>query len=77
MTDTSVLTTKHGSVTKILLNRPDKLNALSKPLMRSLIRALQEAAIDTECRCVLLSGSGRAFSAGNVIIPIGKKINPR
>ena len=75
MTDSTVLVTTQGPVTKILLNRPDKLNALSQPLMRSLLQALQQADVDTDCRCVLLSGSGRGFSAGADLTGFGLQQN--
>lgn len=76
MTDTPVLVTTQGPVTKILLNRPDKLNALSQTLMRSLLGALQQADNDPGCRCVLLSGSGRGFSAGADLTGFGVQNNP-
>lgn len=46
------------------LNRPDKLNALSKALIQELAGVLAEAADDESVRCVVLTGSGKAFSAG-------------
>lgn len=49
---------------RITLNRPEKLNALSVGLQRELNQALREADNDTEVHCVILRGSGRAFSAG-------------
>ncbi len=46
------------------LNRPDKLNAFTEDLHRALAAALDAAAADADCRAVLLTGSGRAFSSG-------------
>ena len=71
MTDTSVLVTQTGAVTTILLNRPDKLNALSQPLMHDLLQALETASHDPACRCVLISGRGRSFSAGADLTEFG------
>ncbi|HUP93214.1 MAG TPA: enoyl-CoA hydratase-related protein [Solimonas sp.] len=51
-------------VTVITLARPDKLNALSRQLLRELREALQQAADDAACRCVVLTGEGRGFCAG-------------
>ena len=51
-------------VTRITFNRPDKLNALSAKLLAELRQALESAAADAACRCVLLTGAGRGFSAG-------------
>ena len=46
------------------LNRPEKLNALSTVLMAELREALTTIEIDPEIRVVILTGAGRAFSAG-------------
>ena len=51
-------------VLRLTLNRPDKLNALSKDLLGELTGLLREAQADAGIGCVILTGSGRAFSAG-------------
>jgi enoyl-CoA hydratase len=51
-------------VMHLTLNRPEKLNALSKELLAELADLLREAAADDGVGCVVLTGSGRAFSAG-------------
>ena len=48
----------------VTLNRPEKLNALSIALQNELSDAMWEADNDTAVHCVILSGAGRAFSAG-------------
>jgi enoyl-CoA hydratase len=48
----------------ITLNRPDKLNALSAELFDQLEAALDRAAADDDVKVVVLTGAGRAFSAG-------------
>ena len=48
----------------VTLNRPEKLNALSPELQEELQAAMWEADDDTAVHCVILSGAGRAFSAG-------------
>ncbi len=48
----------------VALNRPDKMNALTPALIDDLIGALTDAETDPDCRCVVLTGSGRAFCAG-------------
>ena len=53
-----------GSVAVILLNRPEKRNALSRALVASLHLAFEQAANDDAVRCVILTGSGPAFCAG-------------
>lgn len=51
-------------VTVLMLNRPGKLNALSKELLAELDAHLTEAGADPKIGCVILTGAGRAFSAG-------------
>ena len=48
----------------ITLNRPEALNALSQGLRDEIDAALEEARQDPEIRAVVLTGAGRAFSAG-------------
>ncbi|ANT52995.1 enoyl-CoA hydratase-related protein [Mesorhizobium amorphae] len=48
----------------LTLNRPDKLNALSKALLGELSQLLAGFEADTEVGCVVLTGAGRAFAAG-------------
>ncbi len=52
-----------GLVT-ITLNRPDKLNAISGAMHRDLQQACRDLQDDAEARVVILTGAGRAFSAG-------------
>ncbi len=54
-------------VLTLTLNRPERLNALTPPLMRRLRNAVQEAATDPRVRVVVLAGSGRAFCTGGDI----------
>jgi len=59
-----VLVTSEGSVTTITLNRPEVLNALTPELVERLGDALEAAAADPDVGVVVLTGAGRAFSAG-------------
>src|SRR5207244_6034317 len=60
-----ILSERQGSVALITLNRPDKLNALSFPLMQELGDALTGFEADDDIKAVILTGAGeRAFSAG-------------
>ncbi|MEM7762877.1 MAG: enoyl-CoA hydratase/isomerase family protein [Pseudomonadota bacterium] len=62
---TQQLLTHHAEgVTTITLNRPDALNALTPVMLKDLAEALAAAADDERVRAVVLTGSGRAFSAG-------------
>ena len=46
------------------LNRPEALNALNEPLLKALLAAIDDARGDPAVRCVVVTGAGRAFSAG-------------
>jgi enoyl-CoA hydratase/carnithine racemase len=59
-----VLTEDRGAVRHIVLNRPEKRNAMNQELLRALAGALGEAAADPAVHCVLLRGEGPVFSAG-------------
>ena len=48
----------------ITLNRPEQMNALNEQLRQELDDALGEAEADPEIRAIVLTGAGRAFSAG-------------
>ncbi len=60
----SVVVARDGPVVEIRLARPDRLNALDVPTFRAVRAELQAAAIDPGVRAVVLTGEGRAFSAG-------------
>ena len=53
-----------GAIRTITLSRPEKLNAFTSPMLRALRDALDGAAADEELRVVVITGAGRAFSAG-------------
>jgi len=59
-----VLYKKHGAISHIELNRPEKLNAVNGEMLDGLRSALDTAEEDNDVRAVVLSGAGRAFSAG-------------
>jgi enoyl-CoA hydratase len=53
-----------GPVVRLVLNRPDRLNAVSEALYERLLEELHRAAADPDVRVVVLAGAGRAFCAG-------------
>jgi enoyl-CoA hydratase len=56
--------TSDGPVRIVTLNRPESLNAVSPDMQRSLILVWSQLAADREARAVVLTGAGKAFSAG-------------
>ncbi|MCB1420605.1 MAG: 2-(1,2-epoxy-1,2-dihydrophenyl)acetyl-CoA isomerase [Notoacmeibacter sp.] len=64
MSESPVVVERHGAVTVITLNRPDKLNAFNVDQHLKLRAALEECAADGDCRAILLTGAGRGFCAG-------------
>ena len=63
-----ILVQRDGPIATAVLNRPDKLNALTKRMWRALGDVLREASDDDSLRCVILRGAGgKAFSPGNDI----------
>lgn len=60
-----ILQERIGNLALLTLNRPEKLNALSYPLMRELDAALEECEAEDAVKAIVLTGAGeRAFSAG-------------
>lgn len=67
-----VLETKHDCVATIVMNRPERLNALNTELSSALNQALTRVAQDESVRAVILTAAGRAFCAGGDLGAIGK-----
>ena len=60
----NILYEKQRGGVLITLNRPEAMNSLSQELQKDLRAALDDAEQDPEVRAVVLTGAGRAFSAG-------------
>jgi 2-(1,2-epoxy-1,2-dihydrophenyl)acetyl-CoA isomerase len=69
----AVITEQHAGWNKIILNRPEKLNALSPALHAGMAAALDLAEADPACRALLLTGAGRGFCAGQ---ELGDEVMP-
>ncbi len=65
----NVLYGRQDAVAYLTLNRPEKLNALNGALISDLQEALDVVAADSEVRVAIITGAGRAFSAGFDITP--------
>jgi enoyl-CoA hydratase/carnithine racemase len=59
-----IILEKKDRIAKITLNRPDALNALDEELLTELIAAIDDIENDDSINVVILTGAGRAFSAG-------------
>ena len=59
-----VLLDLDGGVATITLNRPDAMNSLDVATKEALLKTVQSVADDPEARCVVLTGTGRAFCVG-------------
>jgi enoyl-CoA hydratase/carnithine racemase len=61
----NLLVSCEGPAARIVLNRPEKRNALSLELMDELTAAVQEVSARRETRAIVIEGAGPAFSAGH------------
>ena len=64
MTPQTILVETAGPVLVIRLNRPEALNAINAAMMRELAAAVTAAERDAAVRCIILTGSDKAFAAG-------------
>ena len=64
MSDPLVLVSTHGAVRTLTLNRPAALNSFTAAMHAALRSALDAAAADATVRCLVLTGAGRGFCAG-------------
>ena len=66
--DDTILVARDADVATVTLNRPDKLNALTKAMWRGLGNAIADLSGEAGLRCIVIRGAGeRAFSPGNDI----------
>jgi len=65
MTDYATISVdRHGAVTLVTLNRPDALNAFNRQMRHELIGAFAAYDSDESQRCLVVTGSAKAFAAG-------------
>lgn len=64
MTYQTILVDIQDGIATVTLNRPDKLNALSKQVFDDLDAFVTSAEGDDSIRCIILTGEGKAFAAG-------------
>jgi enoyl-CoA hydratase/carnithine racemase len=67
MTD-KLLIERDGAIATVVLNRPDKLNALTRAMWQELGETVERLSADDSLRCVIIRGAGeKSFSPGNDI----------
>lgn len=63
-----ILVQHDGPIATVVLNRPDKLNAMTRPMWQQLGEAIEQLSADDAVRCIILRGAGeKSFSPGNDI----------
>jgi enoyl-CoA hydratase/carnithine racemase len=67
-----VITEDRGPVRHVVLNRPEKRNAMNQELLLALGEELRNAAADSSVHCVLLRGEGPVFSAGVDLVELAE-----
>ncbi len=59
-----VLYERTGAIATVTLNRPERMNTISQPMLLALSDALITAGRDHAVRAIIITGAGRAFCAG-------------
>ena len=67
-----LLARQEGRIAVLTLNRPERLNAISGPMLGELSAKLLEASKDPDTRCIVLTGAGRGFCAGLDLVNVGQ-----
>lgn len=69
----ALLIENEGYVRTLRLNRPDVLNSFNNDLLAALGKAVREAERDKAVRCLVITGAGRGFSAGQDLADVADK----
>ncbi len=76
MADDSILVARDGFIATVTLNRPEKLNALTKTMWARLGEVMGQLSADDNLRCIVVRGAGdRSFAPGNDISEFGNERN--
>src|SRR4029077_11046924 len=68
---------RRGEVSVVLLNRPDRLNAFDGDMTTALMAGVSEAENDPDTKAIVITGAGRAFSAGGDVRSFGTNVDTR
>ncbi|MBI5929473.1 MAG: enoyl-CoA hydratase/isomerase family protein [Chloroflexi bacterium] len=74
MSENWILTQPKGYIFEIILNRPDKRNAIHAQLLSDLAEAVGEAEKHPDARLIVIRGEGKAFSTGLDLLAIGGSV---
>jgi 2-(1,2-epoxy-1,2-dihydrophenyl)acetyl-CoA isomerase len=77
MNDNRIVIEHDGTVGWIRFNRPERLNAFAENMRYDLLTALRQLEADSDVRCVIITGVGRAFSTGGDITVMAEIIDAR
>jgi 2-(1,2-epoxy-1,2-dihydrophenyl)acetyl-CoA isomerase len=64
MNDAEIVIERDGPVGWLRINRPERLNALAGTMREDMLKGLRDLDADDDIRCVIITGTGRAFSTG-------------
>ncbi len=67
-----LLVEQHDRVAVMTLNRPDRLNAISRDMLNELSAKMVEANKDPDVRCIVLTGAGKGFCSGLDLVDVGQ-----
>ena len=70
-----LLVEQDGHIVTITLNRPERLNAISRPMLGELSAKMVEADKDPDVRCIILTGAGRGFCSGLDLIDTSDRMD--
>src|ERR1700712_4934336 len=73
--DFVLIDTPRRGITRVTLNRPDRMNAMAFDVMVPLRDALREIAVDNDTRVVVLTGAGAGFCSGADLVGSGRVPN--
>ena len=71
-TTNELLVEQRDKIAIFTLNRPERLNAISRDMLNELSAKMVEANKDPEIRCIILTGAGRGFCAGLDLVDVGQ-----
>ena len=70
---TDLLVEKNNGILKLIMNRPERRNALSDAMLNKMLEELNKASFDNSIRVIVLTGTGNAFCAGGDLKNMAEK----